>query len=117
MIFASVGSMLPFDRFVRAVDDWAAANPHKDVFVQIGETEYEPQHAPFARMIPMAEYRQRLHDCDLFVAVGSSLVVYPGETLRVRGWHEDGRIVGSASVADGERADAAVLGDVVLTTV
>jgi acyl dehydratase len=42
-------------------------------------------------------------------------VVFPGETLRIRGWHEDGRIVGSASVADGERADAPVLGDVVLT--
>jgi acyl dehydratase len=42
-------------------------------------------------------------------------VVFPGETLRVRGWHEDGRIVGSASVADGERADEPVLGDVVLT--
>ena len=42
-------------------------------------------------------------------------VVFPGETLRVRGWHEDGRIVGSASVAGGERADAPVLGDVVLT--
>jgi acyl dehydratase len=42
-------------------------------------------------------------------------VVFPGETLRVRGWHEDGRILGTASVADGERADAPVLGDVVLT--
>ena len=42
-------------------------------------------------------------------------VVYPGETLKVRGWREDGRILGSASVADGERADAPVLGDVVLT--
>jgi acyl dehydratase len=42
-------------------------------------------------------------------------VVFPGETLRVRGWLEDGRIVGSAGVADGERADAPVLGDVVLT--
>ena len=42
-------------------------------------------------------------------------VVFPGETIRVRGWHEDGRILGTASVADGERADAPVLGDVVLT--
>jgi len=43
-------------------------------------------------------------------------VVYPGETMRVRGWHEDGRIVAAASViAEGERAGAPVLGDVVLT--
>jgi len=68
LIFASVGSMLPFERLVRAVDEWARDNPSEEVFIQIGETEYEPQHAPFARMIPMTEYRQRLRDCDLFVA-------------------------------------------------
>ncbi len=68
MIFASVGSMFPFDRLVIAVDEWAAANPDQPVFIQIGEGKYEPRHAPFARMIPMADYRQRMIDCDLFVA-------------------------------------------------
>ncbi|KQW53056.1 3-alpha,7-alpha,12-alpha-trihydroxy-5-beta-cholest-24-enoyl-CoA hydratase [Nocardioides sp. Root1257] len=43
-------------------------------------------------------------------------VVFPGETIRVRGWREDGRIIGSATVAGGERDGAPVLGDVVLTT-
>ena len=43
-------------------------------------------------------------------------VIFPGETVRVRGWHEDGRIVGSATVVgDGDRDGAPVLGDVVLT--
>ena len=43
-------------------------------------------------------------------------VVYPGETLRVRGWQEDGRILAAASVAgEGERDGAPVLGDIVLT--
>ncbi|MFO6446924.1 glycosyltransferase [Erythrobacter sp. NE805] len=68
MIFASIGSMLPFDRFVRAVDEWARDNPGEEVFIQIGEGAYEPVHAPFARMVPMSEYRKRLKDCDLFVA-------------------------------------------------
>ena len=68
VIFASVGSMLPFERLVRAVDAWAGANPGQAVFIQIGDTAYEPVHAPFARMIPMQDYRQRLRDCDLFVA-------------------------------------------------
>jgi UDP-N-acetylglucosamine transferase subunit ALG13 len=68
MIFASVGSMLPFDRLVKAVDEWAAANPSEDVFIQIGEGEYEPRHAPFIRMMPHTEYRERLEACDLFVA-------------------------------------------------
>jgi UDP-N-acetylglucosamine transferase subunit ALG13 len=68
MIFASVGSMLPFDRLVQAVDEWAAANPAEAVFIQIGEGEYEPRHAPFTRMMPHGEYRSRLETSDLFVA-------------------------------------------------
>ena len=43
-------------------------------------------------------------------------VVYPGETIRVQGWQEGGRVVASASVAGGDRDGAAVLGDVVLST-
>ena len=41
-------------------------------------------------------------------------VVFPGETIRVRGWHEDGRIVAAASIAGGERDGSPVLSDVVL---
>ena len=68
MIFASVGSMLPFDRFVMGVDEWAAAHPSEDVFLQIGRGEYEPRYAPFTRMMSHAEYRRRLDSCQLFVA-------------------------------------------------
>ena len=68
MIFASVGSMLPFDRLVKGVDEWAAANQSEEVYIQIGESAYEPQHVPFTRMMPMTEYRERLRRCDLFVA-------------------------------------------------
>ncbi len=42
-------------------------------------------------------------------------VLFPGETIRVRGWREDGRVVGAADVAGGERDGAPVLADVVLT--
>ena len=42
-------------------------------------------------------------------------IVFPGETIRVRGWREDGRIVASASIAgDGERDGAPVLADCVV---
>lgn len=68
MIFASVGSMLPFERFVRAVDQWAGANPDQGVYIQIGMGKYEPRHAPFARIMTQGEYRERLRGCDLFVA-------------------------------------------------
>jgi UDP-N-acetylglucosamine transferase subunit ALG13 len=68
VIFASVGSVLPFDRLVRAVDEWGAANPGRDVFLQIGEGKYEPRHVPFTRMMPHDEYHRRLAECSLFVA-------------------------------------------------
>lgn len=68
VIFASIGSMLPFDRFVRSVDDWAAAHPGTPVFIQIGEGSYEPKHAPYARMMPHADYMRRLREARLFVA-------------------------------------------------
>ena len=42
-------------------------------------------------------------------------VVFPGETIRVSGWREDGRILGAACVAGGDRDGAPVLGDVVLS--
>ena len=68
MIFASVGSMLPYDRFVAAVDEWAGAHPDVDVFIQIGEGEYEPRNAPWARIVTHQEYMDRLRACRLFVA-------------------------------------------------
>lgn len=68
MIFASVGSMLPFDRLVEAVDQWAGAHPAVPVFIQIGDGRYLPRHAQWARMMPHADYRARLHACRLFVA-------------------------------------------------
>ena len=83
MIFASVGSMLPFDRLVMAVDEWAAANPSEEVFLQIGRGEYEPKHAPFVRMMPHTEYRRRLDECDLFVAhVGMGSILQSLETRK-----------------------------------
>lgn len=68
VIFASVGSMLPFDRFVQGVDDWAGANPEVPVFIQIGEGKYEPKNAPWARIVAHDEYQRRLDECTLFVA-------------------------------------------------
>ena len=68
MIFASVGSMLPFDRLVEAVDLWAGDNPATPVLVQTGGGAYAPRFARSARLMPMAEYRAALRECDLFVA-------------------------------------------------
>lgn len=68
MIFASVGSMLPFERLTQGVDEWAAAHPDVPVFLQIGEGEYEPRHCEWARIVPHSDYQKRLEGCTLFVA-------------------------------------------------
>ena len=67
-VFASVGSMFAFDRFARALDDWAAAHPQVRVLVQIGSGAYEPRHAAFVRMMPPALYQRRIAESRLFVA-------------------------------------------------
>lgn len=41
-------------------------------------------------------------------------VVFPGETIRVAGWREDGRVVASATIAGGPREGSPVLADCVL---
>jgi UDP-N-acetylglucosamine transferase subunit ALG13 len=67
-VFVSVGSMMPFDRLVRAMDDWAAANPSVPVEIQIGRGAYEPRHAAFVRLLPVDAYRARVAAARLFVA-------------------------------------------------
>ena len=43
MILASVGTQLPFDRLIKAVDGWALQRGRGDVVAQIGPSAYVPQ--------------------------------------------------------------------------
>ncbi len=67
-LFVSVGTMMPFDRLLRTMDDWAAKHPDAAVFFQIGKSAYEPRHGGFVRLMPAADYRARLAQATLFVA-------------------------------------------------
>lgn len=60
--------MMPFDRLVRAMDDWAAANPAIPVEIQIGRGKYEPRTARFVRLMPVGDYRARVVAARVFVA-------------------------------------------------
>jgi len=59
---------MPFDRLTRAMDEWAAANPHVPVEIQIGKGDYEPRHARWVRKLPLSAYQARVEGCTLFVA-------------------------------------------------
>lgn len=68
MIFVTVGSALPFDRLIQAMDAWAAGHPQTEVFAQIGAGAYVPQHMGYERMITPAEFRRRSESANTIVA-------------------------------------------------
>lgn len=68
MIFATVGTQLPFDRLIRALDEWAGRHPQAHVFAQIGRSDYVPQHMEWERMITAESFRSYLLGCSTVVA-------------------------------------------------
>jgi UDP-N-acetylglucosamine transferase subunit ALG13 len=62
VIFLTVGTQLPFDRLVRAVDAWAATRAGAEVFGQIsdpGPSGYRPKHFPWVADLDPAEFEAR----------------------------------------------------------
>ncbi len=71
MIFLTLGTQLPFDRLVRAVDEWCGARGRDDVFGQIadpGDTGYRPQHFDWVAHLPPEDYTTRFASARLIVA-------------------------------------------------
>ena len=68
MIFVTVGTQVPFDRLVAAVDAWAEAQDGRRVFAQIGPTDLRPRHIESRAFIPPEECRKRIRDARLVVA-------------------------------------------------
>lgn len=68
MIFVTIGTQLPFDRLIQAVDGWAGTHPAADCFAQIGQTSLKPQNMPFAPFLTAAETKERMETADLIVA-------------------------------------------------
>lgn len=67
-LFVTVGTQVPFDRLVRAVEKWAKCNPDCEIFAQIGETKYQPECMTHHHFIDMDEYHRRIEWCDVIVA-------------------------------------------------
>lgn len=68
MIFVTVGTELPFDRLLRAVDEWAAETGRKDVFAQIGQAAWRPRFIPYAEFLSPAEFNERFVASSVIVA-------------------------------------------------
>lgn len=68
-IFVTVGTELPFDRLIGAVDAWAGARGRGDeVFAQIGVTVDAPEHFASSPTLEAATFRRLFESADLIVA-------------------------------------------------
>lgn len=68
MIFVTVGAQMPFDRLVKAVDQWARASGHDDVFAQIGSSEYQPSNIEWTRFLHPDEFKCRCENASVIVS-------------------------------------------------
>lgn len=76
MIFVTVGSQEPFDRLIRAVDEWASLRGRSDVFAQIGKTKYVPEHIQFTGFVEPSKFTSLVQQARVVVAhagIGSIL--------------------------------------------
>jgi UDP-N-acetylglucosamine transferase subunit ALG13 len=67
MMFVTVGSMFPFERMIRIMDDWTSQHS-REVFAQIGGGKYEPRHMRWQRIIPPDEYKKMVQSCRLIIS-------------------------------------------------
>ena len=68
MILVTVGTQLPFDRLVRAVDEWAGKNGRTDVVAQIGRSSYKPRNLKFYEALTPSEFDDLLSQADFIVS-------------------------------------------------
>lgn len=68
MIFVTVGAQMPFDRLIRAVDDWAFESSRTDVFAQIGEDAWKPRHIEWSEFVEPDLYKRKVAEADVLVA-------------------------------------------------
>jgi UDP-N-acetylglucosamine transferase subunit ALG13 len=106
MIFVTVGTQLPFDRLVQAVDGWAAMRPAVPVLAQVNGGVYVPRHLQAVPGLTPAQFALHFAAAQVVVAhagmgtiissleVGKPLVLLP--RLAARGEHRNDHQVGTA---------------------
>ena len=66
-VFVTVGTQLPFDRLISAVDRWALQH-RAEVFAQTGSSSLRPKHIQWQDFIDNAEANERIRTANLVVA-------------------------------------------------
>lgn len=68
MILVTVGTELPFDRLVRAVDLWAHETGRSDVLAQVGQNAWRPSHLPAVEFLAPAEFNRCFAQASLIIS-------------------------------------------------
>lgn len=69
MIFVTVGNMDPFDRLIRAVDQWISErSPTEEVLAQIGKGVYHPRNCKYIPFLTPAEFKNRFANARVVVS-------------------------------------------------
>ncbi len=67
-IFVTAGTQLPFDRLLKAVDEWAGQNPHAKVTAQAAKDEYSPKHIDVTQFLSPQEFERSVNEANLLIA-------------------------------------------------
>lgn len=68
MIFVTVGHQMPFDRLIRAMDEWAIAHAREDVVAQIGESAFQPKRLKASKFLSPVEFERHMDQAVAVVA-------------------------------------------------
>lgn len=91
MILVTVGTQLPFDRLVRAVESWAISTGHQDVIFQVGSAGYHPTVGRATEFISPPELQSLIERAELVIghagigsiisclSLGKPIVIMPRE--------------------------------------
>jgi len=68
VIFVTVGAQMPFDRLVKAVDQWAGENGREDIYAQIGQSDYRPSNIQWTKFLKPDEFKRKYEAASVIVA-------------------------------------------------
>ena len=68
MIFVTVGTQLPFDRLISAVDAWAGRTGRRDILAQIGPSELRPEFLEYRPFLSPTEFSRHFASAELVIA-------------------------------------------------
>lgn len=87
LIFVTIGTHEPFDRLVRAMDEWCKNNPQTEVFGQIilrNRSNYRPRHFETVEKLTPSDYRATYERANLIVAHAGMGSIITALTMRKR---------------------------------